>query len=176
MSRFDSDLIARALRYVQSDPVTVIAGPSASATAAEITASLCRRFEGFRSHPYICPAGVPTIGYGATHYLDGRPVTMKDAPISRETADRLLIYMIERTYMPPTMRLCPGADTPQRLAALTDFAYNCGVGALQASTLRRKVNAGDWHAVPDELRKWVNGGGRRLPGLVARREAEIAIL
>jgi lysozyme len=101
---------------------------------------------------------------------------MKDQPISRAAADRLLIRMIENTYMPPVITLCPGADTPGRLAALTDFAFNCGVGALKASTLRRKVNAGDWDAVPAELMKWVNGGGRRLPGLVRRREAEVAIL
>lgn len=174
MSRFSTDILERALAQVRNEAAKEQPKPSSS--AAELTAALCRRFEGFSSHPYICPAGVPTIGYGATHYLDGRPVTMKDSPIGREAAERLLVRMIENTYMPPTIRLCPGADTPGRLAALTDFAFNCGVGALQASTLRRLVNAGNWGLVPDELRKWVNGGGRRLPGLVARREAEIELL
>jgi GH24 family phage-related lysozyme (muramidase) len=50
--------------------------------AVELAAALCRRFEGFFSHPYLCPAGVPTIGYGATYYEDGRKVTLRDPPIT----------------------------------------------------------------------------------------------
>ena len=57
-----------------------------------------------------------------------------------------------------------------------DFTYNLGSGNLRASTLRRKVNAGDWRPVPREPRKWVRGGGRALPGLTARREAEAALM
>jgi lysozyme len=67
-------------------------------------------------------------------------------------------------------------DRPGRLAALIDFAFNLGTGALQMSTLRKRVNARQWDAVPAELRKWVIGGGRVLPGLVRRREAEIRVL
>jgi lysozyme len=63
-----------------------------------------------------------------------------------------------------------------RLAALIDFTYNLGAGHLRSSTLRRKVNAKDWAAMPAELRKWVRGGGRVLPGLVARRNAEAALV
>ena len=142
----------------------------------EIAAALCRRFEGFHGAPYLCPAGVPTIGYGATHYLDGRAVRLTDPPISREAAERLLLRQIERIYLPAVLRLCPGVAEPGRLAALIDFAFNLGDGRLRASTLRRRVNAGQWGAVPDELRKWVRGGGRVLPGLVRRREAEIALV
>lgn len=119
---------------------------------------------------------MPTIGYGATHYLDGRRVLMTDPAISRDAADRLLLRMIEQTYMPAVLRLCPGVDNAQRLAALVDFTFNLGAGNLKASTLRRVVNAGDWDRVPAELRKWVFAGGRRLQGLVTRREAEIALL
>ena len=182
MSRLDPLLLERARAFIAGQvrppgPESDTAATDDDASrAVEIAAALCRRFEGFVAHPYLCPAGVPTIGVGATHYLDGRRVSMKDQPISRETADRLLIRMIERTYMPQVMALCPGADTPGRLAALTDFAFNCGVGALKASTLRRKVNAGEWDDVPGELMKWVNGGGRRLPGLVLRRQAESALI
>jgi len=71
------------------------------------------------------------------------------------------------------MILCPNIDTPERLGAITDFCFNLGSGNLRASTLRRKILAGDWGAVPAELRKWVRGGGRVLKGLVLRREAEI---
>jgi len=125
--------------------------------------------------PYLCPAGVPTIGYGATRYLDGRPVLLSDLPISRDAAERMLALQLERTYLPQTLALCPGL-TGSRLAAIADFTFNLGAGALRASTLRRRVNAGDWGAVPGELRKWVRGGGRVLRGLVLRREAEIDLI
>jgi lysozyme len=144
--------------------------------AVAVAAALCRRFEGFLPRPYLCPAGVPTIGYGSTRYLDGRAVKLTDAPISRETAERLLLVTVRRTYLPAVLALCPGITDAQRLAALIDFVYNLGSGNLRASTLRRKVNAGDWTSVPAELRKWVNGGRRRLPGLILRREAECALL
>lgn len=140
--------------------------------ALDVALALCRRFEGFRPRPYLCPAGVPTIGYGSTRHLDGRAVQLSDAPISRETAESLLLASIRQTYLPAVLALCPGVTDPARLAALVDFTYNLGAGSLRASTLRRKVNAGDWAAVPSELQKWVQGGGRVLPGLVARRMAE----
>lgn len=137
---------------------------------------LIERFEGLRLRPYLCPAGVATIGYGSTRHLDGAPVRLTDAPITREHALHLVREQVRGEYLPGVLALCPGVDTPQRLAALTDFAYNVGVGALRASTLRRRVNAGDWGAVPAELRKWVRGSGRVLPGLVKRREAEALLL
>jgi lysozyme len=143
--------------------------------AVSIAAGLCRRFEGRSLSAYLCPAGVATIGYGATRYLDGRPVRLTDSPITRDAAERMLVLQLERVYMPQALAACPGL-TGGRLAALTDFTFNLGVGALRASTLRRRVNAGDWAAVPGELRKWVRGGGRVLRGLVLRREAEIELL
>lgn len=148
----------------------------AQADAVEVAAALCRRFEGYYAKPYLCPAGVPTIGYGATHYLDGRPVRLTDPAISKEAAERMLLVMVRRTYLPHVLRLCPGVDSPGRLAALIDFTFNLGAGALKASTLRKRVNAGRWEAVPTELRKWVRGGGRVLRGLVLRREAEVGVL
>lgn len=143
--------------------------------ALHLTTMLCAQFEGLRLHPYLCPAGVPTIGLGSTRYADGTAVRLTDAPITKAEAYILLEQTLARDYMPAVLRLCPGIDTPQRLAALTDFAYNCGTGALKASTLRRKVNEGGWGAVPGELRKWVKGGGRVLRGLVLRREAEAGL-
>lgn len=142
---------------------------------SDLAAALCRRFEGLYLRPYLCPAGVPTIGYGATRYVDGRPVLLTDPPITRSAAERMLALQIERTYLPAVQALCPGVDGA-RLAALTDFAFNLGAGALRASTLRRRVLAGDWDAVPGELRRWVRAGGRVLPGLVRRREAEIELI
>lgn len=144
--------------------------------AMAVAMALCRRFEGFYARPYLCPAGVPTIGYGATYYADGRAVLLTDPPISKEAAERLLYLHVQRTYLPAVLKLCPGVDSPERLAALIDFTFNLGAGQLRASTLRRKVNAGDWEAVPAELRKWVKGGGKVLPGLVKRREAEAVLV
>ena len=147
-----------------------------TAEAIAIAKSLGMRFEGFRSRPYLCPAGVPSIGFGATFYEDGTAVTLGDAPISRERAERLLAFHILRVFMPATIKLCPSIDTPARLGAISDWTLNLGSGRLRASTLRKKILAGDWEAVPGELRKWVRAGGRVLPGLVARREAEIALI
>jgi lysozyme len=59
-----------------------------------------------------------------------------------------------------------------RLAAIVDFTFNLGAGRLQTSTLRRRVNQRDWIAAATELRRWIYGGGKVLPGLVARRAAE----
>ena len=144
--------------------------------AVSVAAALCRRFEGFRPRPYLCPAGVPTIGYGSTRYLSGVAVQLTDPAITRETADALLLASVRRIYLPAVLVLCPGVSHPYRLAALIDWTYNLGSGNLRASTLRRRVNAGRWDQVPAELRKWARGGGKILPGLVARRAAEAALV
>lgn len=143
--------------------------------ALEVTVEIAKPAEGFRARPYLCPAGVWTIGYGATRYLDGRPVAPSDSPVSEVAADRLLEQSICQTYQPGTKALTPllkGA----KLGAITDFSFNLGLTRLKASTLRKKLNMGDFHGAAEELKKWVNGGGRRLPGLVARRAAEIKYL
>lgn len=141
-----------------------------------IAALLAKRFEGCRLRPYLCPAGVPTIGFGATYYENGVRVTLFDPEITKERAELLLVWMIKTVYLPAVVRLCPGIDCPYRLAAIIDFAFNLGESNLRNSTLRRKINASDWAAVPTELRKWVNAGGRALKGLVLRREAEIGLI
>jgi lysozyme len=144
--------------------------------AVAVAAAIGRHFEGFRSRPYLCPAGVATIGFGATYYEDGTTVTLLDPPITRERAERLLAYHIQRVYTPAVQRLCPNIDTPERLGAITDFALNLGNGRLRASTLRKRILANDWEAVPAELRKWTCAGGKVLKGLVLRREAEIGYI
>ena len=141
-----------------------------------IAAKLVRHFEGCYLSPYLCPAGVPTIGCGATFYPDGRAVTLKDMPITREYADFMLIWMIKNIYMPAVFKLCPKIDTPERAAALIDFAFNLGVGRLKSSTLRKRVNSKQWDLVPRELKKWNKGGGKVLRGLTLRREAECRLI
>lgn len=144
--------------------------------AVDVAACLARRFEGCYLTPYLCPAGVPTIGFGATYYEDGRSVTLRDHAITRERAEALLLWMVHTRYLPAVLKLCPSVDSPGRLAALIDFTFNLGAGNLKASTLRKRVNAGRWTDVPAELRKWNKGGGRVLRGLVARREADISLI
>lgn len=144
--------------------------------ATYLAAALCRRFEGAYLRPYICPAGVWTIGYGATFYPTGVRVLPTDEPITLQQAESMLDWMLRKVFMPEVHRLCPGIKTPEQLAAITDFAFNLGTGRLKTSTLRKRINEGDWEAVPGELRKWTHGGGRILRGLVARREAEILLL
>lgn len=142
--------------------------------AVKVAAALARMFEGLYLSPYLCPAGVPTLGYGATYYEDGTRVTLSDPAITRERAEELLLWMVRTKYLPAVIKLCPGVQDPRLLAALIDFAFNLGGGNLKSSNLRRCVNAEDWEALPAEFRKWVRGGGRVLKGLVRRREAEIA--
>lgn len=143
--------------------------------ARQVAKALARRFEGLVLHPYLCPARIWSIGYGATFYLDGRRVQPTDAPISMETAERLLDATLTRIYLPAAQRLCPKA-TGGALGALADFCLNLGPSRLAGSTLRRKYNAGDIEGAKIEMKKWIRGGGRVLPGLVLRRAAEAALL
>ncbi len=143
----------------------------------ELAVTLCKEFEGFRARSYICPAGVPTIGFGSTRYEDGRKVTLDDPPITRERAEELLRWQLEREFLPSVLRSCPTLIAhPQALNAVLDFTYNLGSGRLQTSTLRRRINQGDWEGAKEQLMRWVRGGGRVLPGLVRRRKAEAALL
>jgi lysozyme len=130
---------------------------------------LIRRFEGCRLMPYLCSAGVWTCGWGSTG-----PDVFPGRPWTQAYADHRLDLDAVR-FARGTRALCPYL-TGDALCAIADFSYNLGLGRLQASTLRKKLQEGLWEAARHELRKWVNGGGRRLPGLVLRREAEAQLL
>lgn len=145
--------------------------------ALETAAALCRPFEGLRLKPYICPAGYPTIGYGTVYKPDGSKVTMEHPPISKETAEAWLLHELRHNYMRGVLASSPHlVEYPLVLGAMTDFAYNLGVARYRASTLRKRVNECDWVGARVELLKWVRGGGRVLPGLVKRRQAEARLL
>lgn len=149
----------------------------------DVAVALCKRFEGLYLKPYLCPAGVPTIGYGATYYEDGRRVTLDDPVITPERAEELLLWELRKVSAPAVIRLCPElfawSVTQGRwraFCAIVDFTFNLGSGRLQTSTLRRKLRALDWEGSKEQLALWVRGGGRVLPGLVKRRAAEVALL
>ncbi len=145
--------------------------------SVEVAAGLCRPFEGLRLKPYICPAGYPTIGYGTVYKPDGTKVTMDDPPITKETAEEWLVHELRNNYVAGVLKASPHlAAHPKVLGALGDFAYNLGVPRYRASTLRRKIAEKDWDGAKDELMKWTRGGGRVLPGLLRRRQAECALL
>lgn len=162
------------IRYMMPSPSQNKTAVNTHEKAISMAADFCRAFEGFRPRPYLCPAGVPTIGYGTTIYPDGKRVTLSDAGVTRAIASAYLNDDLSR-LMPWVLVLCPGLSE-NRLAALLDFAYNLGVGRLRASTLLKKVNAGDWSAAKVEILKWNKAGGKILPGLVKRREAEARLL
>ena len=92
--------------------------------------------EGVRLKPYACPAGISTIGVGSTVYEDGRRVTLLDPPITRDRAVALCAHHLRKRCLPVVLRCCPELDTPRRLAAVLSWAYNCGEGNLEGSTMR----------------------------------------
>jgi len=149
----------------------------------DLAKELCKRFEGFSAKPYLCPAGVWTIGYGSTYYQSGDRVTQHDPEVTREYAEQLLMNELVHTYAPGAIRACPvllALAVKDRdwgkLNAIVDFCYNLGVGRLQTSTLRRKINAQEWEAAKEQLMLWTRGGGKVLRGLVIRRQAECALM
>lgn len=130
---------------------------------------LIKRFEGFSPKIYICPAGYPTIGYG--HVVLAHEQDQFATGITQADATELLrkdVRIAERAVL----RLISVPLTNGQFDALVSFTFNLGAGALQRSTLRRKVNSGEHESVPAELMKWVWAAGKRLPGLVRRRRSE----
>lgn len=133
---------------------------------------LIKKFEGFSAKPYICPAGVPTIGYGATYYTNGTKVTMSDEPISEEWAEQLLSNMVH-TYEKGVISLVIPKITQNQFDALVSFAYNVGVTNFRKSTLLRLINKNpDNPEIATQFMKWVRGGGKVINGLIKRRQIE----
>lgn len=148
-----------------------------------VAVALCMHFEGLFLKPYLCPAGYWTIGYGSTYYEDGRRVSPDDPPITKERAEQLLLWELNKVSAPAVIRLVPELfawsvrnGTWRAFCAIVDFTFNLGSGRLQTSTLRRKLRALDWEGAKEQLKLWVRGGGRVLPGLVKRRAAEAVLL
>ncbi len=143
-------------------------------TVNDAGVALVKEFEGFRAQAYLCPAGVWTIGYGHT-----RGVTRGDC-VTKAQAEALLAKDMAEAGA-AVERLITVPLTDNQLAALTSFVFNLGARALAASTLRKKLNAGKYDAVPAELARWTKatdpqtGKKRELEGLRRRRSAEAAL-
>ena len=156
---------------------------------------LMHKYEGFRSRPYLCPAHIWTIGYGHVLYqeqirlpvvrVEGKatPMIRKEMPLKPEdnrvwtkTEIDELFRTDVGTFERGVLRLVPGVVGRQgSFDALVSISFNFGLGNLQRSTIRMRANRGDWNGAADAFRVWTKGGGKVLPGLVKRREAEIAL-
>ena len=131
---------------------------------------IIKRFEGCHLAPYLCPANVPTIGWGNTRYEDGTRVKIDDPAITQDRADKLLDLEIARIRLRLLANIGPMPQNDRQ--ALVSFAYNLGVPALLGSTLRRRYKAGDRIGTAGEFGRWIWAGGRKLSGLIRRRAAE----
>jgi lysozyme len=156
---------------------------------------LMHKYEGFRSRPYLCPAHIWTIGYGHVLYqeqirlpvvrVEGKetPMIRKEFPLKPEdnrvwtkTEIDELFRTDVGTFERGVLRLVPGVVGRQgSFDALVSISFNFGLGNLQRSTIRMRANRGDWAGAAEAFRVWTKGGGKVLPGLVKRREAEIAL-
>lgn len=135
--------------------------------------ALIKKYEGFRAKPYLCPARIPTIGYGATYYPNGSKVTMNDREITEPQAQAMLIDHLS-DFVKHVNRYTTDINlTDNQFSALVSFAYNVGIGALQKSTLLKKVrtNPSD-KSIHNEFLKWSNANGKQLAGLLKRRTEE----
>lgn len=132
---------------------------------------IIRKFEGLKLQAYLCPANVWTIGYGSTFYENGSKVEQGDK-ITIDRADKLLFFMVGK-FETSVKGLVKSQINDNQLGALTSFAFNVGVGALNKSTLLKKVNANPNDPnIRAEFMRWTRAGGKVLKGLVTRREAE----
>jgi lysozyme len=128
-----------------------------------------QREEGDVLHPYLDSAGVPTIGYGNTHYENGVAVTMEDAPITEARAMQLWLNMIA-VYENAVTALVKKPINQNQFNALVSFTENEGVGHFKGSTLLKKVNVNpNDPEIRDEFNKWVYAGGVKSKGLITRR-------
>jgi lysozyme len=137
---------------------------------SEAGIALIQEFEGRRLTAYVCPAGVLTIGYGHTS-VAGPPTVEEGMHISKQKALDILRSDLHK-FESGVSSIVKVDLNQSQFDVLVSFAFNCGLGALRKSTLLKRVNAGNFDAVPAELMKWTKGGGKALPGLVRRRRAE----
>lgn len=134
--------------------------------------NLIKQFEGLSLKPYLCPAGIPTIGYGNTFYENMTKVTMQDLEITKERANKLFEFLVSTKFVSVVNRLVIVDLTQNQFDALVSFVYNLGAGNFEQSTLLKKVNQLDFIGASLEFEKWNKAGGKVLNGLTKRRLAE----
>ena len=136
---------------------------------------LIKEFEGFRAKPYLCSAGVPTIGYGSTRYADGDGVSLRDPIISESQAEELFRTTLA-SYEAGVSKAVKVVVEQYEFDALVSLCYNIGVGNFTSSTLVRLLNDGEAPIdVAAQFLRWNRANSRVIPGLTARRERERAL-
>lgn len=142
---------------------------------SRIGIDIIKQFEGFSAKPYPDPgtgAKPYTIGYGTIQYENDVKVTMQDPAISEERATELLEFEVNKKAE-AVEKMTKVSLNDNEFAALSSFSYNVGSSALEKSTLMKLLNAGtDRAAVADQFLRWDKAGGKVLPGLTRRRQAE----
>lgn len=131
-----------------------------------------KEFEGFRARPYLCTAGVPTIGYGSTRYADGKYVTLQDAPISTTDAEALLYATLATEYESAVNRYVQVPLNQNQYDALVSFVYNVGAKNFLNSTMLRRINVGDFVGAANQFSEWIYAGKKKVNGLMIRRKQE----
>lgn len=134
--------------------------------------NLIKKYEGFKSAPYKCPAGIPTIGYGATYYPSGAKVKLTDKPVTQKEADTMLLNMLKH-YELGVDSFTTDKVNQNQFDALVSIAYNIGLHALKGSTLIRKVNLDpNDKTIKNEFMRWTKANGKVMDGLLNRRKEE----
>jgi lysozyme len=133
---------------------------------------LIKSAEGLKLKPYLCPANVPTVGYGSTFYENGKKVALKDPKITEQRATELLQHSV-RSFEQYVDSYCRDDINQNQFDALVSFCYNLGPANLKSSTLLKKLNLNpNDPTIAQEFLKWNKAGGRALKGLTKRRQAE----
>ena len=134
--------------------------------------SLVKEFEGLFLKAYPDPIGIWTIGYGTIQYPNGKRVKKGDI-CTNEEAEAYLMHELNIKALSINPHFTSHPIKQNQFDALLSFAYNLGTGALNKSTLLKKVKANpNDPSIRNEFMKWVNAGGKKLNGLVRRRKAE----
>ena len=133
---------------------------------------LIKKFESFKSKPYLCPAGVPTIGYGSTYYPDGKKVTLQDKEITEQKACEILEYIANKDFGNNINKVVKTPLNQNQFDALVSFSYNVGNGNFNSSTLLKWLNQGFYNEASIQLLRWDKAKGLPLAGLTKRRKAE----
>jgi len=133
--------------------------------------NLIKKYEGLRLSSYLCPAGVPTIGYGSTRYPNGKKVMLGEKLSGEKEATQLLLSTLD-PFEAAVNKHLPNLNQCQ-FDALVCFAYNVGTGGLVKSTLLKKAKANSADpSILDEFLRWNKAGGKVLSGLTNRRREE----
>lgn len=137
--------------------------------------NIIKKWESFRSKPYLDTGRVATIGYGSTYYKNGARVSMRDKPISQPEALALMEYIANRDFASKINILVQAEIGQNMFDALVSFTYNVGIKAFSESTMLKKINTLDFVGAANEFKRWNKDDGKVLAGLVSRRAEEKAL-